>query len=372
MRPRAGAALAVILCTTVVLGVSSSAAAAVRLGPDLTSVQNGLAYGCQAAYSPCSWINVDSTNAEVLTESPIDGVITKWRFRGGCCNPNPTESRTMTLKTFKPGALEGTDMYSHFDPVNTGPSFVIPVGNQVSSDPAVELPARLPIAAGQRVGIVADNPIEFASYAVPNVTMTSLNNGFSYGYKIATAVAINAEVEPDLDRDGYGDETQDCQPADPTQHEACGPIPAAPPPPNPLSVSKPGPCTENCGGGGVVFSNVPHPVPGPRGDGGVVVELSCPPTVTMPCGGILYAELPGTKSPRALAAAAGAKVLAKLRYVVKPGKKKQLRLDFSSKVEKFLAAKRSRRITITLKPDGGQPISTTKVLKFPKPKPQRP
>ncbi|MBK5218713.1 MAG: hypothetical protein JJE35_02845 [Thermoleophilia bacterium] len=139
-----------------------------------------------------------------------------------------------------------------------------------------------------------------------------------------------------------------------------------PPPPNPLSVGKSGPCSGNCGGGGVVFRNIPQGIPTPRGDGGVVVELACPAAATTPCGGILYAELPPGKSPRALASAKAAKLLAKVEYKLKPGKKKELSLKFSKKTLDFLALKRTRKVTVTVRPDGGRASSKTLTLRFPK------
>ena len=188
--------------------------------------------------------------------APFDGVITKWRFRGGCCTDKQTESKTMTLGTFKQGTQDGLSGYGYVIPVAKGPSFVIPAGNVVLSDPAVELPARMPIAAGERIGIIADHPIAFASYAAPNVTLSIITtgtvyNGEPYGVAYSAAMAINAEIEADGDGDGYGDETQDCVPGDPTRHEGnCGP-PPAPTPPGLLSVGKQGPCEGICGGGGV-------------------------------------------------------------------------------------------------------------------------
>ena len=52
---------------------------------------------------------------------------------------------------------------------------------------------------------------------------------------------------------------------------------------------------------------------------------------------------------------------------MKPGAKKNIRLTFSEKTVKFLALKRSRKVTITVVPKEGQTVSTIKTLKFPKP-----
>ena len=233
--------MAALLASMVVLVAAPSAMGSVRLGPDLTPVGDGLGYGCQpGTYSPCTFVNLHSTNPAVLDAAPSDGVITKWRFRAGCCTEKQTESLAMTLKTFRPGVLDGSGGYPHIVPVRTGPSFVLEPGSQVIADPAVELPARVPIAAGERIGIVADDPIAFASYAVPNVSMAFIASGYfdqgeAYGTSYATAVAINADIEPDTDGDGFGDETQDCHPGDATQSGDCSPPVVALPPPPPRS-----------------------------------------------------------------------------------------------------------------------------------------
>ncbi len=369
MQSRLRSALFLAFGCAFALIVPATAGAVVRLGPDLSTVQTGLGYGCQGgSYSPCSWINYASSNPDAPAVATQNGVITEWRFRAGCCDPAQTSPVTMTLKTFRPAA---GSTYIYMDPVTTGPSFVIPAGNQVISDPAVELPARVPIAAGERIGIVADYPIEFASYAVPNTDFTILFNGFAYGSPYGAAMAINADMEPDADGDGYGDETQDCQTGDPNLHGTeC--VPVSPPfvPPPPLIVGKQGPCEGSCGGGGVTFNHAPQPIPTPRGDGGIEVVLQCPLGSTAACGGILYAELPPPKSPRPSASKSAGTVLAKAKYSVQPGTKKTVKLGFSKKTLKFLALKRSRRVIVTIAPNGGQPVSTTETLRFPKPKPR--
>ena len=241
------------------LAAPLTAVGATRLGPDLTP-QPGpspgvVAFGCQPGqYSPCSYVNHQSTNPAMPFVASSPGVITRWRIRAGCCTENQTEARTLTLKTFKQGSWEATfPQYAFIVPANTGDSFVIPAGNQLPSDPPLELPTRLPIDAGERIGVVADYPIGIAAYnSVPNVTSTVVTNGTyyppgqtppaaeAYGAKYdGIALAINAEVEPDADGDEYGDETQDCSPADPARHGDCTP-PPSPTPVTPPPVYVPG------------------------------------------------------------------------------------------------------------------------------------
>ncbi len=187
----------------------------------------------------------------------------------------------------------------------------------------------MPIKAGERFGILADYPIEFVVYEnFPGVTSTQFASGLvfegqDYGGAFGFTLALSANVEPDTDRDGYGDETQDCQPTDPLQHGTeCVPPPAPIPLPTPVLVGIP--CGSNCSSGptsGVVFS----PVLGtavPSGDAThVYVSLKCPPTAVKACGGFLVI-MPG--------GATKATAIKRTRYSVAPGKTQKVRHRRSS------------------------------------------
>jgi len=364
-RRQLSAVLGWALAAVLVLALPIGAEASTRLGPDLSVPPVGSLGGVESS-SPSSYVNVSSTNPDVVAASPIDGVVTKWRFRAYCCNPAQSVSRTLTLKTFR--YLGASGGFVELEPVATGPSLTLPPGNTLSADAPTEMPARLPIAAGERVGIVADYPTMFSTYTSPNVISTVLANGFKKGFAYNGSIAVNAEVEPDADRDGYGDETQDCQPSDPNQHEACAPTFPPPPPPIPPSFIPDPRCQKECDTGTKMVSlgRPPQPISTPRGDGGIVVPLSCPRNSTANCTGILYMTLAGGKSARISAAAPSA--LVKKPYSLKPGAKKDLRLVFSKKLKAFLAEKRTRKVIITVKPDGGPTLTKTMTLRFPKPK----
>jgi hypothetical protein len=370
---RRAIALAVV---AIALVAAPQATAATRLGPDLTvkpcEGQSACfaAVGCQSGqYSPCSYVNLHSTSSTVLTASPSSGVITRWRFRAGCCTENETASRTLTLKTFKPGTQDGQFGYSFIVPVNTGSSFVIPPGNQLLSDPFVELPARLPIAAGERVGIVADHPISFAVYN-PSAGVTStvvanntFYNGEAYGNPMGnTALAISVDIEPDADGDDYGDETQDCAPADPSTSGGCQPPPSSSPV-TPAPVYQPGPCVGICGGGGASPAVVIGPIgPAPGGDGSVVyVPLSCPPTAVQPCGGFLVVVQPAAKKA---SASRKPKVLARARFLVSPGESERIRVKLSKAGRKLLRRERRLRVVISIRPNEGEAVSVRRTLKW--------
>lgn len=359
------------------LAAPQAAAGTTRLGPDLTvkpcegQTACVAAVGCQPGqYSPCSYVNLHSTSAAVPVAAPSSGIVTRWRFRAGCCSETQTESRTMTLKTFRPGLQDGQFGYSFIVPVGTGPSFVIPPGNQMLSDPFVELTARLPIAAGERVGIVADNPIAFAVYN-PSAGVTStvvanntFYNGEAYGYPTgSTALAISVDVEPDADGDGYGDESQDCYPADPTKSGGCTPPPSSPI--GPLPVYKPGPCTENCGGGGSVAAFSGPIGTAPSGDGSLVyVPLACPATAVQPCGGFLVVSQPAAKKA---SASRKRKVLARASFLVSPGKTKRVRVKLSKAGRKLLQQEGRLKVVLTIRPNEGEAVSVRRTLKWHRP-----
>ncbi len=359
----------------------AAAPAAVRLGPDISKPlpSGGFhlgAIGCQKEpFSPCYYLNLRSTNPDALAAAPADGVIVRWRFRAGCCTDPQTLTRTMKLATFDLGANDGLGGYGYVVLDQTGAGFDLPPGNQVLADAPVELPARLPIKAGQRVGIIADDPIAFTvNDETPGVTSTSIAHtslylGQAYGIVFGAAVQISADVEPDADRDGYGDETQDCQPADPTLHESasCAPPPAPGPPP-PLIVAVP--CASPCPSGGPSAGAVfPRPVGGgvpPSTDGiHFYIPLSCPPAATQPCGGFLVIEPAGGKKASASAKRA---VLGRVRYSVKPGTTVKVRFALNRAGRALLARRGTLRVTVRIQPQGAAQATLTRTLKVKRPR----
>lgn len=357
---------AIIVLSAVAPG---SAAGALRLGPDLTNPPGPgfVAVGCQAAanLNPCEFVTYGSTNPDALAASPVAGVITSWSFRAGCCTDPQTVPHTITLRTFNLG-VQTAGGHAYLVPAGTGPSFVIPPGNNVPGDPPVTLPARLPIHVGQRIGIDADYPISVVVYnPTANVSSTVLFDpagfpeymGERYGNPLtSTAMAINAMVEPDADGDGFGDETQDCQRGDPASHQACTPSPTPVQPP-PVYIPG-GKCEKNCGGG-AVFAG---PIPPPSGDGSkIYISLECPANATQPCGGFLLLD---TFKPKR--GVIRFRTLAKQSYVVDPGEQKRVKLKLSKTGRKLLQKKGKLKVEITIDPNEGDPVTVRKTLKVPR------
>lgn len=132
-----------------------------------------------------------------------DGVITSWRIQSGSVGA-PVRLRVLRpegVGTFRSVAAGGLD--------TTG------VG------PLTEFPARLPIAAGDTIGV--DNNTSALIFAQVGGGTMIFNPGLSDGAtaipaftapSLLTILLANATVEADADRDGFGDETQDQCPAD--------------------------------------------------------------------------------------------------------------------------------------------------------------
>jgi hypothetical protein len=364
-----GPAVVVAICVAL-LASASTATAAVRLGPDLALPLSNIGYGCQGPlYSPCSFVNLHSTNADVPLTAPFNGVITRWRFRGGCCTDGGHPDVPFTLRVFKPAPNDGAGGYLWPLAVRTGPSFVVPAGSQITSDAVIDVPVRLRIDAGERAGMDIDYRAGVPSYSFAGVQLAIVQPATADGSSLnaysppGSTAPLNVEVEPDADGDGYGDDTQDCHPSDPSQQGDCV-IPVTPSPPPLLPVYKPCPpggCGGTGGGGGATFGG---PIPAPTSNGDTLyIPVKCPPNAVQPCGGYLVASLPGAK--KASASAKKATVLARVRYSVAPGATKKIKLKLSRAGRKLLARKGKLKAVLTLRPDGGKAVTRRISFKAP-------
>lgn len=369
------------------LAAPAGAQGAVRLGPDVGVKPPGSpgllhlgGVGCQAgaSYTPCTYANLQSSNPGVTVAAPADGIITRWRFRAGLV-PQAGE-RKLTLKLFRQGSSGSTyPQYGYLTPpegVRTGPSFAIPAGNQITADAPVVLPARLAVKAGEIPGVVADNPIGFSAYDVGDAG----TSGAVYGVRFVVAakspvylgqiygvwfdnaaVAFDVTVEKDADADGYGDETQDCFPADPARQGGCTP-PILPGPPPPLIAFKPSPPGTPPPSSAAVFAGFTPggPISYPRGGDGsrIYIALACPSGARQPCGGYLIVAPEGASK----AAARRPRLLAKVRYSIAAGKRKRLLVTLSRHGRALLKSKRRLRVVIRTQPRQGKAASIRKTL----------
>jgi hypothetical protein len=157
---------------------------------DLTLMCGG---GCTESHAALPL--TDTAPAGIL--APISGVVVRWRIKiGGSTSP-------VTLRITRPG-----DSFTRIG-AGTGPT-VTPAPNAIST-----FDARLPIEAGDAIGV---------DCCVNNTTLLSntgtggnavwrppLQDGqtatgmFQGGFQLL----LNADIEPDCDGDGFGDESQD-------------------------------------------------------------------------------------------------------------------------------------------------------------------
>lgn len=196
----AGATLMVFL----VLG--GEAGAATTVGSDLAPAA-GIAGGCGS--TTCTLVH----RSPGVAQAPTDGVVVRWRIKVGSGSP----AQPVSLRVVR-GVDAGTTG------IASGPPEAVP------STPGVyTFAARIPIAAGDFIGIDCCPAGATGTYmsadagGLTEVWNTRLadgesrDNSGSYGFELL----VNADVEPDADRDGYGDETQDLCPTDPTTQGLC-------------------------------------------------------------------------------------------------------------------------------------------------------
>jgi hypothetical protein len=185
---------------------ANPAVAAVTIGTPL----DGPPPDTGTAGGPRTFAQAAPSGGIALT-SPYDGVIVRWRVRNNgaaCCNA------TVALRVVHPGVGPAT---------GAGTSAVVPLG----APGTATYDTRLPLLAGDRVGLNGSTNIVVERSGGSGVDFWEppLVDGApprAPDFHFANEdVLFNADVEPDVDRDGYGDETQDSCPAKVTTQGAC-------------------------------------------------------------------------------------------------------------------------------------------------------
>jgi hypothetical protein len=226
-----------LLITALCLLAPTGAGASMTVGSNLTGDgADNLGSYCPGGGGTCTGTNLSlpagSTAANGLT-SPINGVIVKWRVKSGSTG-NPVR-----LRVLRP---------------NGGASFTgagtSTAGATVSG--VAETASRVSIRAGDSIGLnIGNSALVWANTPSANGLVWGSVNGFTGGLadgatgtgdaQTAKQLLVQAVVEPDADGDGFGDETQDGCPADPTrQTPPCSTGPTNPngnPPPTTTPVA---------------------------------------------------------------------------------------------------------------------------------------
>jgi hypothetical protein len=199
-----GVMLALSAVFTAALVAPSTGQAAITIGSDLAPAPvNGLA--CISNPS-CTWANTTLPGQQVT--SPTDGVVTRWRVRVAS-----TPGADLRLKVIRPAGGPYTG-------VNTSATQSLPASGV---DQTHVFPTSQPIAAGDQIALDVDGDGEAGNLIVeaagPMAGVTELRwvpslldgetrvptNTFTDNGELL----MNADIEPDCDQDGLGDETQD-------------------------------------------------------------------------------------------------------------------------------------------------------------------
>jgi hypothetical protein len=204
--------------------MAAPAQAAVTIGPNTLPERTGVADGSATLFMTKVLPGVELT-------SPIDGVIVRWRVRRGSpSGPGGLKAGTISLRV-----LKSTATVNRYTAVGTSSAHEVPSSTEEPDVKIWVFPTQLPIEAGETIGLgttAGDFPYVSQIGATYLERINPLADGktatFEEGSSTDRFVDINADVEPDCDHDGLGDETQD--PSLPQTPE-CGFVPPAPAPP---------------------------------------------------------------------------------------------------------------------------------------------
>jgi hypothetical protein len=243
-KPGARIATAALLVLSALLLLPAVSQAAQVFGSRLLGApteQNPIEGSCEAMIAmPCtlvSFIEPSNPNGDpVPSAAPSDGVITQFRVRAFAEAPTPLTFVVAGLTNVveaggQPESASGTL-------VATGPTVTIQPSPMDEVPIQGPFPARVPIKKGQNIGV--DNTTALVAYKPGGEHWSflfgpQLSAGTQLGSAATTGeLLIQATLEPDVDGDGFGDETQDrC----PSQKATQGPCEAVKPPPVALAVS---------------------------------------------------------------------------------------------------------------------------------------
>lgn len=192
------------LLTFALLALPASGYAATTIGSDLS----GAPVDNACPMAACTIFGFQNP-APLPQASPLDGVIVRWRLSAGSVNNGDVALRVITADALFSASAHGTSE------------------TRVSAPGINVFPTRLPIKVGDSIAI--DNATA-GIFLAPGIGtnahrwLTPLVDGApprapdNPGTDI---LLLNADVEPDADHDGYGDETQDLCPTDASTQGAC-------------------------------------------------------------------------------------------------------------------------------------------------------
>jgi hypothetical protein len=200
------------------LASAAPAGAAQTFGSDLTLAADPAAATC--AGQLCTWTPSYYRDANANPDgAPIDGVVVRFRARSAS-----SAQVTFRLSVIPRGQIGAAA-------VGTGPAVTLTGGGAVDT-----FETRLRARRGTHVGLdTSGGSTAFSPAVAPSGTFgwtpqlvdrAAARGGVGDGpVQGSRELLVNADIEPDADGDGYGDETQDPNPKNPRV-----PAPSSPPP----------------------------------------------------------------------------------------------------------------------------------------------
>src|SRR5689334_13619626 len=219
--------LALLLAGGALALSAGPAAAATTLGQ--IDPGTGLQEPCGGALG-CNYFQLVSTPGTPSYVAQTDGVITAWSFRAAGA------AGLAQLQLYSPGP--GPGRYT-LAAVSAQRTFA-------KGEAATSL-TQLPVTAGMHIGVGVNGPEPYfyAGDAADVLGAFPVNVPVGTSSVVGTPPAavranIAAALEPDADHDGYGDETPDACPSDPTEQGKCSPPPSPAPKQPPAPAGSPG------------------------------------------------------------------------------------------------------------------------------------
>jgi hypothetical protein len=203
---RLGCGLAVIAAC---LSLSSQASGASVIGNAYSPGSGGLSCG------PIGGTVVQATSAGSLYSAPFDGVITSWGSRGWFDSMGFKVVRMGVGGAFTVLAADGPRNYTAtpYDLQSYPVRFPVRQGDVLAIQiPSIVNHLCLPGDTGDLIG--------WRTGDVPAGSSSSFETTSQF-----EALPVEATIEHDADNDGYGDETQDLCPTDPSTHGLCDVFP---------------------------------------------------------------------------------------------------------------------------------------------------
>lgn len=212
MIKRLAAALAIATAATTFIGVGP-ASAATLFGSDCTAtnVKEG-----------AIWISTSHPEGKFPVTAPISGVITEWLVNADIKVESEGKLAGEFPRIFQQRLIvvrsEGPEVFKVVGEAQGGPLNLVGTNTYL---------ARVPVQQGDYVGLAGSPYAAYCPTASPAdkfavaVGGTPVGSSFRVESKEGLQVPVVARIEPDVDGDGYGDETQDSCPQSAAYQTAC-------------------------------------------------------------------------------------------------------------------------------------------------------